>query len=116
VLAEDIPQVLDYLEGELPERGYLFGGGLSIADIAIAAFFRNATFAGFSVDAGRWPRTAAFVTRVLDHESFVALRPFEDLLMRTPIPRHREVLADAGAPLTTETCGTATPRRGVFGV
>jgi glutathione S-transferase len=115
-LAEDIPQVLDYLEGELPQGACLFGERLSIADIAIAAFFRNAAFAGFSTDAGRWPLTAAFVARVLDQESFGALRPYEDLLLRTPIPRHREALAAAGAPLTLETCGTAPPRRGVFDV
>lgn len=114
-LGEEIPSVLDYLEGELPERGYLFGD-IAIADVAIGVFFRNAAFARFAVDAARWPRTAGFVARVLDHPAFAALRPFEDLLMRTPPADHRAALAEAGAPLTAETYGTATPRPGVFAV
>jgi glutathione S-transferase len=114
-LDEDIPQVLDYLEGQLPADGLIFGE-LSIADIAIAVFFRNAAFARFKVDAGRWPRTAAFVERVLALPSFQKLKPFEDQMMRTPIPQHREALAEIGAPVTAETYGTAQPRRGLMGV
>jgi len=112
-LGEDIPDVLDYLEGELPAGGFLFGAP-SIADIAIATFFRNAAFARFSVDGARWPRTAGFVDRVLGLESFERLKPFEEKLIRTPLSRHRAVLADMGAPLTAETCGTDAPRRGVM--
>jgi glutathione S-transferase len=113
VLSEDIPDVLDYLEGELPADGFLFGAP-SIADIAIATFFRNAAFARFSVDGARWPLTAAFVDRVLGIESFERLKPFEEKLIRTPIARHRAVLAEMGAPLTAETCGTDAPRRGMM--
>jgi glutathione S-transferase len=114
-LHEDIPSVLDYLETQLPPAGFLFGD-LSIADVAIACFFRNAAFARFHVDAARWPRTAAFVERVLALESFSKLRQFEDRLMRTPIERHREVLTEMGAPLAAETYGTPVPRRGVMRV
>jgi glutathione S-transferase len=112
-LTEDIPSVLDYLEGELPADGFLFGHP-SIADVAIACFFRNAAFARFTVDAARWPTTAAFVARVLRLDAFLRLKPFEDRCIRTPIAQHRAVLAEMGAPLTSETCGTATPRRGVM--
>ncbi len=44
---EEIPQVLDYLERELPPAGFLFGA-ITVADIALATFFRNAAFARFS--------------------------------------------------------------------
>jgi glutathione S-transferase len=114
-LEEEIPQILDFLETRLPEDGHLFGA-IGIADIAIAAPFRNASFARFSVDAARWPVTAAFVARVLDHPSFARLRTYEETLLRTPLPRHREALRDAGAPLTEDTFGTDTPRRGVLQV
>jgi glutathione S-transferase len=110
-----IPSVLDYLEGELPARGHLFGG-LCVADVSLASFFRNAAFAGFAIDAGRWPRTASFVARVLDHPAFAKLRPFEDLLLRTPIPRQREALRRAGAPISAESLGGSAPRRGVLGL
>ena len=110
---EEIPQVLDYLEGELPAEGFLFGA-ISIADISLAAFFRNAAFARYAIDAGRWPKTAAFVARVLAHASFAKLRPFEEVLLRTPIANHRAALKDAGAPVSDTTFGTAAPRRGLL--
>ena len=110
---QEIPQILDYLEGEVPAQGHLFGA-ISLADIALAAFFRNAAFAGYTVDAKRWPTTASFVSRVLDHPGFVALRPFEELSLRTPISEHRTALRAAGAPLSERTFGSATARRGIL--
>ena len=112
-LSEEIPQVLDYLETQLPSNGYLFGG-LSIADVAVCCFFRNAAFARFRVDAQRWPITAGFVDRVLATEGFQRLTPFEDKMIRTPIPQQRAALAAMGAPLTSDTVGTNVPRPGVM--
>ena len=37
-------------------------------------------------------------------------------MMRTPLAGHREALAALGAPLTADTVGTATPRRGIMEV
>jgi len=112
-LAEDIPQVLNYLEAELPAEGFLFGE-LSVADISIAVFFRNAAFARFQVDTARWPRTAGFVKRMHALDCFARLIPFEDRMIRTPIARHREVLIEMQAPLMAESYGTSTPQRGVM--
>ena len=113
VLAEDVPAVLDYLEGELPREGYACGE-LSIADVAIACFFRNAAFARFQPDAARWPRTAAFVARTLALPAFVKLAAIEDVMIRTPLPKQRDALSDAGFALTAESYGTSTPRRGIM--
>jgi glutathione S-transferase len=116
-LQEDIPHVLDYLEAEVPENAFLFGalsGALSTADVSIATFFRNAAYARHRIDAARWPRTAAFVGRVLATESFQKLVSFEDTMMRTPPAKQREALAAIGAPLTAVTFGTTTPRRGLM--
>lgn len=112
-LTVEIPHVLDYLETQVPADGFLFDR-VSIADIAIACFFRNAAFARFRVDPGRWPKTAAFVGRVLALDAFTTLQPFEDRCMRTPIPQHRAVLAEMGAPLSNETYATTVPRRGMM--
>jgi glutathione S-transferase len=114
-LEVDLPDVLGQLEAQLPAAGFLFGA-VSIADVSIACFFRNAAFARYAVDPARWPKTAAFVDRVLALPSFARLKPFEDKMIRTPIPQHREALAAIGAPLMSETYGTATPRRGVMPV
>lgn len=112
-LSDDVPAVLDYLEPQVPADGFLLGA-FSIADVSIATFLRNASFARFSIDAACWPRTAAFVARVLARDSFARLAPFEDACMRVPIAKQRETVGALGAPLTADTYFTATPRRGVL--
>ncbi len=114
-LDEEMPDVLTYLEAELPPDGYLFGE-ISVADISLAVFFRNAAFARFSLDPQRWPNTAAFVSRMFEHPSFAKLCPFEELLIRTPIPQQREALRRAGAPLTSDTLGGSQPRPGILSI
>lgn len=113
VLAADIPATLDYLETQLPASGFLFGE-IGLADIAVASFFRNAAYAGFEADAGRWPRTSGFVERTLAHSCFASLLPFEDVQRSAEIKRRRQALLDAGAPLTAETLGLREPRRGMM--
>jgi glutathione S-transferase len=110
---EDAPKALDYLEGQLPEAGFLFGE-MGLADIAIATFFRNAEYAGFAVDPARWPRTARFVAEVLAQPVFAKLLRFEDVQRSAEIPRRREALLAAGAPLTETTVGQREPRRGIM--
>ena len=112
-LAEDAPAALDYLEGELPEEGWLFGT-IGLADIAVASFFRNAFYADFTIDAARWPRTEAFVARALGHPCFAATFPFERAQLSTNPAGRRQALLDAGAPLTAESVGTRAPRKGVM--
>ncbi|UGB37934.1 glutathione S-transferase family protein [Frateuria soli] len=111
-LERHIPRALDYLESQLPAEGLLFGD-LSIADIAIACMFRTAAFVRFTIDAARWPRSAGFVESVLALEPFRKLARLEDAMLRQPLAGQRAVLAAVGAPLTTETFGTATPRHGL---
>lgn len=112
-LNEDIPAALDYLEGEVPASGFLFGD-VGAADIAIASFFRNAAYAGFSIDAARWPRCASFVERTLDHPCIAALLPLEDVQRNADIKGRRQALLDAGARLTSETLGMREARRGMM--
>jgi glutathione S-transferase len=110
---QDIPAALDYLEQELPAEGFLFGE-IGAADIAIASFFRNAAYAGFETDPERWPRTAAFVGRTLDHPAIADLLKYEDVQRSAEIKSRRQALLDAGAPLTAETMGLREPRRGMM--
>ena len=112
-LSKEVPSTLDYLEDELPERGFLFGD-FGLADVAIASFFRNAAYAGFETDAGRWPRVARFVAEVLEQPPFAKLLAFEDIQRSASISGRRQALLDAGAPLTDETVGTREPRRGMM--
>jgi len=112
-LEHDIPHILDYLESQVPAAGFLFGE-LMTADIAIAAPFRNAGFVRYVIDADRWPTTAAYVKRVLDHASVAVLRQFEELCLKTPIPAQREALRAIGAPISASTLGSDTPQRGIM--
>ena len=112
-LAADLPRELDYLEGVLPADSYLFGD-IGLADISIASFFRNGAYAGFDVDAGRWPRTAAFVARTLAHPVFADLLRFEQAQLSTTPQGRRQALLAAGARLSEETVGTREPRKGVM--
>ena len=110
-LTEDAPAALDYLETQLPSSGFLFGD-IGLADIAVASFFRNAEYAGFTVDADRWPNVARFVGDVLTHPVLTKLLRFEDIQRSADIKGRRQALLDAGAPLTEDTLGTREPRRG----
>ena len=112
-LAEDAPAVLDYLEGELPDAGWLFGE-IGLADIAIASFFRNAAYADFAIDADRWPNAAGFVARTLDHPCFASLLPFELAQVATNPAGRRQALIAAGAPLSAETLAARQPRKGIM--
>jgi glutathione S-transferase len=112
-LEQDIPAALDYLEGELPLEGYLFGD-IGVADIAIASFFRNGAYAGFEPDAARWPGTIGFVARTLAHPCVASLLPFEDVQRGAAIKGRRQALLDAGAPLTADTMAVREPRKGMM--
>lgn len=71
---EDVPPMLDYLEGLLAGGNeYLVGDGLTIADISVASQFVNLAHARFTVDKARWPKLAAYVDRMMARPSFANL-------------------------------------------
>ena len=110
-LSEDIPAALDYLEGQFPPDGFLFGE-IGLADIAVATFFQNAFYADFSIDSGRWPRTAAFVERTLAAPCIAPLLKYESIQRNADIKGRRQALLDAGVRLTETTMGVREPRKG----
>lgn len=112
-LNEEIPEVMDYLESILPPHGFLFDQ-LSTADISIASFFRNATFANYVIDDERWPNVAAHVNLVLSHTSFKDLQDYEVICLRTPIQAQRAALVEAGAPIWAVTFAADVPRAGIL--
>jgi glutathione S-transferase len=108
-----IPAALDYLETQAPADGFAFGD-ISLADISIASFFRNAAYADFTIDAARWPKAAAWVDRTLGHPAIAGLLPFEDVQRSATIKGRRQALIDAGAPLSERSWGTREPKRGLM--
>ena len=66
IIENKLPPMLDYLEGQVPADGFLFGE-ITVADLALASPFVNAGYAGYSIDTAKWPKLAAFVERVKSH-------------------------------------------------
>lgn len=71
--AEELPPVVDYLEGVMPASGHLVGGRLTLADIAVASPFVNLRHLDWRPDPARWPKVAAFVEAMLARPSFAPL-------------------------------------------
>ncbi|MEO6224898.1 MAG: glutathione S-transferase family protein [Sphingomicrobium sp.] len=66
----DLPPILDYLEKVAPDGdGFLVGDGLTIADLAVAGPFANFRHTGTAVSPARYPRTSAYVERILARPS-----------------------------------------------
>lgn len=112
-LSEDLPAALDYLEGELPAQGFLFDR-IGLADIAIASFFQNGAYAGFMIDAERWPRSAGFVERTLADPCVAVLLKYEAIQRNADIKGRRQALLNAGVRLTATTMGLREPRKGMM--
>jgi glutathione S-transferase len=69
---DELPKVLGYLEGVVPEPGFLVGNSLTLADLAVASPFANFPYMDAQIDAERYPRTRAFAERILARPSFAA--------------------------------------------
>jgi glutathione S-transferase len=67
---EELPPILDYCERVIPESGWLVEDRLTLADIAVATGFANLRHLGIPVDAGRHPKLAAYVEKMLGRPSF----------------------------------------------
>jgi len=63
IVNKRLPPMLDYLEKQVPEEGFLFGEFM-MADLSLVSPFINAAYAGYEVDSATWPKFAAFVARV----------------------------------------------------
>jgi glutathione S-transferase len=66
--SEELPPILAYLEGVIPDSGFLIEDRLTLADIAVASPFAN--FGHMSLDIGGFPRVQAYVDAILARPSF----------------------------------------------
>lgn len=64
----ELPPLLDYLEGIIPASGFLVEDRLTLADLAVATAFANFDHLGLTFD--RWRRTKAYVDAILARPSF----------------------------------------------
>lgn len=73
VEAELLPPRFDYLERQIGDEAWLVDGRFTVADVAVASQFVNFFHGRGEIDAGRWPKLAAYVERVHARPSFKGL-------------------------------------------
>jgi len=67
--ANELPPILDYLEGVIPASGFLVEDRLTLADLAIACPFVNFGHLDLALDAARWPKLLAYAEGILARDS-----------------------------------------------
>lgn len=70
VQAEELPPILDYIEGVLPASGHLVEDRLTLADMAVASPIANILHMKVDLEPAKRPKLAAFAERVLSRPSF----------------------------------------------
>ena len=80
--AEEMPKIYDYLEKMLPESGWLVEDRFTLADLAAACPIINVGYCSDGLDAGRWPRVAAWLAAVKARPSVAAAMEEEATAVR----------------------------------
>ncbi len=111
VVAEDLPPLMDFLEAEAPEDGFLTGT-VSTADLAVAAPFANLRWANVGADLSAWPRTRAWITRTEQATPLGRITAFGERFLTTRFPDRPALFAEFGIPMATTTVAAREPRRG----
>jgi glutathione S-transferase len=60
---KELPRIFEYLESVIPGSGFLVGDSLTIADIAVVNQLVNLAYSNSHLDAGRYPKLAAYYAR-----------------------------------------------------
>jgi glutathione S-transferase len=71
--AKQMPPLHAYLESVLPAQGFLVGDSLSIGDIAVTNMLINNDHCGARINAGKYPKLAAYYARITARPSVSGL-------------------------------------------
>ena len=74
---DELPPLLDYLEGVIPASGFLVGDRLTLADLGVASPFANFAHCGVKIDPARYPKLTAYTAAILGRPSFAKMIAFE---------------------------------------
>ncbi|HWU74040.1 MAG TPA: glutathione S-transferase family protein [Sphingomonas sp.] len=115
VVTRDLPEIMDWLEPQAPVAGFVFDD-LSMIDLTFASFFRNAALAGWTSDASRWPRIAAWIDHVWATQLFARSVMLEQIMLTTRGAHQRAALEAAGMKVADSSVRGDKPRRGPMSV
>ena len=115
VVAEDLPPVMNLLEAEAPDDGFLTGT-VSTADLSIAVHFANLRWARVGADLSAWPRTQAWVARTEQATPLGRITAFGERFLTTRFPDRPALFAEFGIPMAPTTLAGRVPRRGPMSV
>jgi glutathione S-transferase len=115
VVTRDLPEIMDWLEPQAPIAGFVFDD-LSMIDLTFASFFRNAALAGWTSDATRWPRVAAWIDHVWATPLFARSVMLEQIMLTTRGADQRAALEAAGLKVADSSVRGDMPRRGPMSV
>lgn len=69
----ELPPLIDYLESQIPDSGFLVEDRLTLADLSVVSPFVNLGHIGTVIDAARFPKTLAYVEAILARPSFAPI-------------------------------------------
>lgn len=69
----ELPPLMDYLETQIPDSGFLVEDRLTLADIAVASPFANLGHVDVLIDPAHSPRSAAYIAGILGRPSFAPI-------------------------------------------
>jgi glutathione S-transferase len=72
-LTETLPPLLAWLDGQIKGKEFFVGGQFSVADIGVTSPFVNLQHAGETVDAGKYPNLAKYLTAMMARPSIKEL-------------------------------------------
>ena len=67
ILNTALPDLLSYLESQVPSSGYLVGDQLTIADLSVVTCFIQAQYGGFEVEAAQYPNLRNYLDQAFSH-------------------------------------------------
>lgn len=78
---EELPPILAYLESVIPASGFLVGDSITLADISVTSGFINLDHIGYELDAGAYPKLAAYLAAIKARPSFATLIAAETAML-----------------------------------
>jgi glutathione S-transferase len=72
----ELPRILDYLEGVVPQHGWL-AGDFTLGDISVASMLKSLAYVGHGPDPVKYPGTAAWYGRVAARPGWLAVAEME---------------------------------------